>query len=437
MRKTAAEIADEILKKDEPSWLRRYLPLLVGVGAGGLGYGLSRMRRLSADPVLRKLQESATKNYYHTPYDELSAKEFSELPWYTKLIRRLHTGPEKVLEYDKRGNPIIPKDLMERIQKGEASLYDYRTQKPIGGHIPGWTAEGRKAPWGTSPKGQAVPDLEDKLFEMQLLQKHAPEAAIRSSGLADILRKNKIRLGNAASFRRLEKILAKQYPEGYFLKPRAGDASSGGLFASEEQDLYRSYRDWRKMRAKYFKTQAETERALAQGKDVDPNAAVYAHRDTPGYEGRVFEDLTGKGTMVQAKVPVAGEYRVHMVGGKAVPFTSANRFGDKAISIPSWKSERAAKWLEKQLQNLPAKYRGIPLAADIAPLEGGGYKVIEMNPTMASGMMQYMPMSGQSMYKHLTGRYTPEMSAIRGLGLGGLAAGATAGGQAIYNQTQK
>lgn len=444
MKKTAKQIADEVVSKtEEPSFLSRHAPLIAGLGLGGLGYGLSRTRFLSGSPTLRKLQQAATKNYYHTPYDQLAAQDYKSLPWYSKAWRRLSQGPEKFLEYDKRGRAVVPEELLNKIRKGEASLYDYRTQQALGGKdIPGWTPEGRRMKWGITPKKRSIPDLEDKLFEMQLLQRHAPEAAIRSKGLADIMRKNKIKLNRAADFRKLREVLKKEFPEGFYMKPRANDASSAGIFASEEHDLFTSYKDWKKLRPEYRKTQADTEKAIAAGKEMDPNTAVYKHRSTPGYEGRIFEDLSGRGTMVQAKAPlivdnkgleneIPREYRVHIVGGKAVPFTGTKRYGPTA-GVPSISGRRAAKWLEKHIQSLPEKYQGIPFAADVAALEGGGHKVVELNPTMASGIMGSIPFSGQNMYKHMTGRYTPEMSAIRGLGLGAVGAGVTAGGQALH-----
>lgn len=160
-----------------------------------------------------------------------------------------------------------------------------------------------------------------------------------------------------------------------------------------------------------------------------------------------------KNLMVQEKIPIkmhtkqvakemkrigdfpgTKEYRVHMIGGEPVKGLSTPRyytgnpltFGKEYID-----AQRAAEWSKKQLSKLPAKYRGVPMALDIAPLEGGGYKVLEMNPGMASGMIEVNPIGGQHLYKHLTGRYTPEMSALRGLGLGTAGAGLTAGGQAI------
>lgn len=435
MRKSAKEIADEVVQKaDERSWISRYAPLLVGLGLGGAGYGLSRTRFLSKIPALRKLQEMTGKDYIHTPTDELTRAEYAKFPWWRKALRRMNQGPELFAEYDKRGKIQVPKELLERIRRGEASVFDYKMQQPVGrNYIPGWSNKARKLKWGLDkPSKRTIPDFEDKLEEMRLLQKYAPEGAIRSESLQKLMKKHNIKLRTKRDFDELQRVLKENYPGGFVLKPRAGDASSAGAFASQRHNLYRNYLNWKKMRKGFAQTQAETEAAIAAGKDVDPNAAVYKYRNRSGYAGRVFEDLSGKNVMVQAEEPLRGEYRVHIIGGKAVPFTSTRRFVEPFFPTPG--SESAARWMEKQVQKMPEVYQGVPFAADVAPVAGGGYKVVELNPSMASGVMGTIPLGGQQLYKHLTGRYTPEMSALRGLALGGAGAGLTAGGQALLRQ---
>lgn len=438
MKKTAKEIADDVVGNEKKrSWLSRYAPLMAGVGLGGLGYGLSRTRFLSKLPVLRELQQQTGKDYIHTPTDELTSEQFAAMPIWRKALRRMSQGPELIADYDSRGRIKVPKELLERIRKGDASLFDYRTQAAIGrDYIPGWTNKARKTKWGISdaPSKRKIPDLEDKLEEMRVLKKHAPEAAIRSESLQDIMRKHKIVLNSPEEYKRLQTILRKAYPEGFVLKPRAGDASSAGAFATEKHDLHKAYLNWQKIRGGFNETQAKTEAAIAAGKDVDPNAAVYKFRNRRGYEGRVFEEPSGRNVMVQAQAPLEGEYRVHIIGGKAVPFSSTRRYVEPFFPTPG--SESAAKWMEKQVQKMPQHLQGIPFAADVAPITGGGYKVVELNPSMASGVMGTIPFGGQNLYKHMTGRYTPEMSAVRGLALGGLGAGAVAGGQSIYDRAE-
>ena len=75
------------------------------------------------------------------------------------------------------------------------------------------------------------------------------------------------------------------------------------------------------------------------------------------------------------------------------------------------------------------------MAVDVAPLEGGGYKVIELNTGSDSGVLESgfnTPLMGRP----LTGRSTPAFAAAGGLLAGGVAAGATGAGQALVKHVQ-
>jgi hypothetical protein len=434
MKKSAAQIADEVLEKEKkPSALRRYAPLLAGLGLGGLGYGLSRTRFLSNNPVLRKIQESTGKNLLRTPWDLVGPKQYEKLPWREKLLRRLQHGPEVALARGKKGYKI-PKKLQEKLRSGDTSIFDYGYQEPVAGKFPGWTPEATKLKWGRSRKGLKSPEFEDKLYEMLVLKKHAPKAGIRSEAIEDVIKRNKIKVtpeNREESLRQLQEILRKEYPKGFFIKPRAFDASSAGKFPTEKSDFAELAQQWEGLRPTYLKNEEAVRAAQAAGKAVDVNKAVWAVRGQKGYAGRVFDDLSKKNLMVQEKIPIkmhskqvakemkrigdfpgTKEYRVHMIGGEPVKGLSTPRYytGNPVTFTREYMdAQNAATWGKKELSRLPAKYRGVPMALDVAPLEGGGYKILEMNPGMASGMIEVNPIGGQHLYKHLTGRYTPEM----------------------------
>lgn len=239
MHKTAKQLADEVTgKPGVADTLKKYAPLIAGLGLGGLGYGLSRTRFLSSNPVLRKIQKSTGKDLLRTPWDLdlMGPKQYAELPWHEKLMRRLQHGPEVALAHGKKGYKI-PKELQKRLRSGEASIFDYGYQEPVAGRFPGWSPEAMKLKWGRSRKGLKSPEFEDKLYEMLVLNKHVPKAGIRSEAIEDILRRHKIRVtpeNREESLRQLQEALRKEYPKGFFVKPRAFDASSAGKFPTEK-----------------------------------------------------------------------------------------------------------------------------------------------------------------------------------------------------------
>jgi hypothetical protein len=468
MRKTAKEIADDVVKKtDERSWLSRHAPLLAGVGLTGLGYGLSRRPSFSKNPILRKMQKDTGGEFYHTPYDYITPKEYAKLPWYTKLKRRFMYGPEAPAEWSEAEKAFkIDPALAEKVRKNQAAVARFGEQYPIEGKMPAFSEEAQKVQWGEAnslPTERGVPkSMEDKLFEMQVLEKHAPGTGIKTRPISDIMDENNIYLDpqQGEFFERnlqdLQGELRKQYPQGFFLKPRFGDAASSGMFPTDKSDFVKLYRDWGKMRPEYKAHQARVERAVATGKGTNANEAAEKYRKQEGYSGRVFDPEFLNDLMVQEKINIqkhapevasrmratgAGptkEFRIHSMGGEIIPGLSSPRYFTGAVKdlVTEHPAANAAgRWFQKKvLSRLPKEYQGIPMAADIAPIEGGGYRVVELNPEFRSGVLMKTPFGGQHVYKHMTGRYTPEMSAIRGLGLGGLGAGAVAGGQAVYNK---
>jgi hypothetical protein len=228
---------------------------------------------------------------------------------------------------------------------------------------------------------------------------------------------------------------------------------SSGMFPTEQHDFAQLARDWKGIKPRFDAAKSQLNSQAAAGDAASWGDVMGKYRTHEGYRGRVFDQIPQGNLFAQEKIPVishapavaekmrargAGttrEYRVHMVGGEPVEGLSVPRFPThNPIDILREKSKAndAATWLRGQISKLPEAHSGIPYNVDVAPIEGGGYKIIEMNPGNASGIIPKTPFGGQHMYKHMTGRYTPEMAALRGLGLGAVGAGATAGGMALH-----
>jgi hypothetical protein len=225
------------------------------------------------------------------------------------------------------------------------------------------------------------------------------------------------------------------------------------MFPTENHDLAKLYKDWRGLRPEFERDNASLIADIVAGKGVNPNRVISKHRTNAAYRGRVFEGLPQDNLMAQERINIQNhspriakkmiaqgnaptkEFRVHSYGGEVVPGLSVPRYytgNPLDMMVGRGEAADASKWFQEQIRKLPKEHQGIPYAADIAPVEGGGFRVVELNPGGRSGVIPNIPGGGQRLYKHLTGRYTPEMSAFRGLGLGAAGAGATAGGMALH-----
>jgi hypothetical protein len=125
---------------------------------------------------------------------------------------------------------VIPDELKARLNAGQASAQDYAYSDMIGKTVPGWTPEARKLKWGRSRvrASAGAPRFDDKLFEMELLNKYAPEAGIRSLDLNKFLKDKGIRITKSnpeEGLRAAQKALRAEFPQGFFMKPIAGDAA--------------------------------------------------------------------------------------------------------------------------------------------------------------------------------------------------------------------
>jgi hypothetical protein len=187
---------------------------------------------------------------------------------------------------------------------------------------------------------------------------------------------------------------------------------------------------------------------IADAKKTDLiNPVIEKYRSMPGYEGRVIDEMLKGNVIFQEKLPLmrfdkrtadamkrkgygpTREFRVHVVGGKAVPSMATPRYPgfSPELVVDALKARKAARWAQKNvLDKLPEAQRGMSMGMDVAPLKGGGYKVIELNTGGSSGLLDTVPGMSHQLHKAVTGRYSkPAAGMIAGAaGVGGVGAGA-------------
>lgn len=93
-----------------------------------------------------------------------------------------------------------------------------------------------------------------------------------------------------------------------------------------------------------------------------------------------------------------------------------------------FKARKSARWAQKNLiDKLPSDYKNLHYSLDVAPLKDGGFRVLETNPGVGSGLLDN-PVGSHQLHKAITGRYSKPAAAMIGGatgvagGVGGLAA---------------
>lgn len=422
---------------DESSWWK---PLLGAAGFGAGAYALARTpfkASLAKHPILRKIQEMAGGKMFRS---SIRGAPMEPPVGLQKVKRSLLHGPEAFAE----GLPQAAAGTTKKPTAvwGGHEEFLPKTFDPSFGPVTGETAA-----W----TGHFIENLSDKLEQARLLAKHAPGTMGKTFSVTDIAKKYgvKIRSGRnlPGDLKRLQGALEKEFGgKQYLIKTReareGGDiaAASSGVFPTGETDLAKAYGAWKKMRPEYQRAVARVEESLS---DVDINKVVEQFRKRPGFEGRLIDELLHKNVIFQEKLPLqyfspqvakkmvargrhpAREYRVHVVGGKAIPSLARPRFYSSPLGVVPEiiRARRAARWAQKNvIDKLTGSAREIGYGMDIAPLKGGGFKVIELNPGGASGLLDYPLIGNPLLHKAVTGRHTRGIASL--LGLGGVGAGA-------------
>jgi len=455
MRRSALQMSDSIMIKvavepEASGGLPWWAPLVAGGLAGGAGYGLARTSlkaNMSKYPVLRKIQDAARGKMVRPDFLESQVVDPSKLSRLERLKRSIQYGPE-MSEGAIAANAKKSKDPMA-VWQGSDNPMKGTFNPALGG------PSSRKS---MNKVTDRFDELEDKLFESQLLEKYAPGTSARTLSLKDLKAKHGIKLRRGKNFEGdlagLQNVLKKEFGKGFIMKSRGirdvvdpGVASSG-VFPTDKTNFRTAYKQWQKMRPEFM---------AARKGSSDVNPIMEKFRTRKGFEGRIFEEMPHNNVVFQERLPLkrhggslgakmkakgfapSQEYRVHMLGGKVIPSMAMQRYPamHPLATLDLIKARRAGRWAQKNVVNkLPKEYRDLSYGMDIAPLKGGGYRVIETNPGGMSGLLDN-PLGSHGLYKGVTGRHTKPVSALMGAGAGIAGAGATAAGSGLLASQQQ
>jgi len=419
-------------QKKEPSGFASWKPYAVG-GALGLGaYGLLRHKFL-ADPKrfpgLRHLQEMSGGEMLRAGLPEQPRNP----TWWQKLYRSTVYGPEVWGNKFPRGTGVKPpKAIFE-------------------GNSPEFQTPGTFDPYSLGLKGKDLEEFhktqqkyENKLLQAELLQKHAPGAMADTHKIEDIIKEYNLRLGEdtlAEDLPKLQEALKHKFGgKNYLLKTRnvreGGDPMTTSVlesFPDQNTDLVKSHEGWKKIRDEFHSL-----------RKLDTTEAMRAFRRDPAFQGRVVEELLHNNVIAQERLPIrqftgsiaenmkkrgfspVEEYRVHVIGGKASPHLALPRnYSDPLHAGVGYAhtSRQAADYAQGIVDKLPPKHRNMTMAIDVAPMETGGFRVIELNPGISGLLSQ--PGMNPALYREVTGHSTPAISALGGVAAAGIGTGAT------------
>lgn len=264
--------------------------------------------------------------------------------------------------------------------------------------------------------------FDNKLKEAQFIQQYAPGAIAKTESMADVIKELGLqRPGprSSAAERKefldaLQTKLHERYPQGFFVKGLR-DCNTGGNMATDKSNLA-------ELHAGYLKDYAPQKAALLA---ADPDVDLSKHlRDHPFAAGRTVDELLRdpRRVAVQERLKLARwtteelprdvqpfqEYRLHVVDGHVVPGATSHRWSVSETFKSANELSDVEAWTEAQFQKFPEHVQQTQgFAPDVAKLEDGSYRFIELNVGGLSGILYKNPLAAAAVSEAITGHAAP------------------------------
>jgi hypothetical protein len=387
--------------------------LLGALAAGGLSYAALRRRTLSSDPRLRAIQ-LASQGKFTRVLNTKGPQGSGPLAYLRRLATRLAwAGGGDVIH--RPGMNKLPMGAPEKI-KGAVRHYTRSGDLHLSGDVNLSANEAARKAYNLIDN--------NKWKEYQIFNKALPGAMGRSEHLPDLLKQigyakvpTDMR-GQQRMLQQLEAHIRKNYPKGFFLKD-VHSANTGGRFPTDKSSFVELLQQARQNPADNQGAQRVIRKLLK-----DPSSAMVQER-LPLQEGsrlgKLWARLRGDDPMSTKEV------RVHVINGVVMPQMTVPRFDQMMKFTGRHQLRGASRYAQKAVDRLPGHLRNATFAMDVAPIKGGGYKIIESNPSGVSGLTnpKWNSTIGLQMHKAFTGQHSRPVAA-----LGATAAGLAGAGVA-------
>jgi hypothetical protein len=412
------------------SWLRRNAAPIAGLTTAAvvapLLYRYLRKQRLSNDPALRSIQEASGGRFGRILEGRQEAMS-APRRWLDRLI---YSGGGDVHYQD---NLIEAARKSGKVPQVEGVLLHNAPGKQLAQGASNLIAN------RDSDAVSSIFDNGNKWQEYNIFEHFAPGSMGKTENVADVLADMGHNLGarnprergqQVEAFRKamsnngarrrdmlaeLQSNLRQRFGDGFLLKD-VDAAATGGKFPSDLHnftDLVNEDSPAAKTLINAIKDPrsviAQSKLPLAQGSWLD----------------RQFAKLRG--------LPSTQEVRVHVMNGAVAPDLTVPRFSP-TMWLTGRKTMRGAdQYARDLLTKLPEELQRGTYAMDVAPLVGGGYKLIESNPGYRSGFLSpgNHPVIGPLLHKQFTGQHSQMVSGL-GAGAGAVGGGLTAAAGARY-----
>lgn len=279
-------------------------------------------------------------------------------------------------------------------------------RKDIAGAI--WKEKGTEATTGKLTLGcvdkTAYDMFNNKWTEYSIVNKVAPgamaETHLAKTLIADLgLELPKTPAEAPAFMERLQTKLNEKFPQGFFIKG-VGDYNTGGNLITNKANFVDMLNGYHTEFKPYVAEMAK------KFPDADLQPKINGHQYMSGRTLQALID-NPEAVIIQEKLPLSkftkkklpinkqpfNEFRVHTVKGKVVPNASAHRWSDLATYTQKKNRMAAEAWLQTVMDKMPKEITdATALSPDVAMLEDGSFKILEMNAGGDSGFLH--PVSG-------------------------------------------
>jgi hypothetical protein len=364
--------------------------------------GFTAKRKTNLYPEFKDMQDAAGHKFVRdmSAWGEFIPAE----PAVAKKLQKALRLPDGVTTRLGKVERSAIKGSMSFVYGAEVILPGER--RDIAGAI--WKEKGTEATTGKLTLGcvdkTAYDMFNNKWTEYSIVNKVAPGAMAETHLAKNLIKELGLELPKTpaeapAFMEALQAKLNAKFPKGFFIKGVA-DYNTGGNLITNKANFVESLNGYHNEFKPYVAEMAK------KFPDADLQPKINGHKYMSGRtlqaiidnpETVIIQEKMALSKFTNKKLPINkqpfNEFRVHTVKGKVVPNASAHRWSDVQTYTQKKNRMAAEAWLQTVMDKMPKEITdATALSPDVAMLEDGSFKILEMNAGGDSGFLH--PVSG-------------------------------------------